>query len=50
MNNPSHHKTPRWAYIAALLLLATLTYLQSHFFAASDAQLDSTQSSQHSVH
>ncbi len=50
MNNQSHHKKPLWAYVAALLLLATLTYVQSHFFTASESQLDSTQATQQLVH
>ena len=50
MNNHSQHKKPIWAYVAALLLLATLTYVQTHFFAATDAQLDSTQATQQLVH
>jgi hypothetical protein len=47
MKNQSHHKKPLWAYVVALLLLAALTYFQSHFFASSDTQLDSTQASHH---
>ncbi len=43
MNNHSQHKKPLWAYVAALLLLATLSYVQSHYFAVHDAQLDSAQ-------
>jgi len=50
MNDETRHKTPRWAYIAALLLLATLTYVQSHFFASNSTQLDSTQSQHLSGH
>ncbi len=50
MNNHSQHKKPIWAYVAALLLLATLTYVQTHFFAATDAQLDSTQAEHTSPH
>ncbi len=50
MNNQSHHKKPVWAYVAALLLLAALTYVQSHFFASHDTQLDSTQATHHLTH
>lgn len=50
MNHPSKRKKPLWAYVAALLLLATLTYVQSQFFASHDTQLDSTQATHHLTH
>lgn len=47
MNDRSHHKTPRWAYVMALLLLVVLTYVQSHYFSNAPTEFDSAQVTQH---
>lgn len=46
MDNQQHKHTPRWAYPAAIALLAALVFIQANYFSAEAT----TVSQHHSVH
>jgi hypothetical protein len=46
MDNQQQKHTPKWAYPAAIALLAALVFIQSHYFSAETTSV----SQSHSVH